>query len=130
MLTNLQETEDLVTFIEEILNGKRNFLCSTRKEASYKQILKRSANTYESSGSQLFKTATRIQSGLGNFEESRLGMVHFTVFRFTGILCSFRLALEGKTNKKIPESSRLYFSEKISAKNVAVPSTKNITPEL
>ena len=69
MLTNLQETEDLVTFTEEILNGKRNFLCSTRKEAFYKQILKRSANTYESLGSQLFKTATRIQSELDAFEE-------------------------------------------------------------
>ena len=28
MLTNPQETADLVTFTEEILNGKLHFLCS------------------------------------------------------------------------------------------------------
>ena len=28
MLPNLQETADLVTFTEEILNGKLHFLCS------------------------------------------------------------------------------------------------------
>ena len=30
----------------------------------------------------------------------------------TGILCSFRLVLEGKKGKEIPESSRLEFLEK------------------
>ena len=30
MWPNLQETEDLVTFTEEILNGKLHFLCSVR----------------------------------------------------------------------------------------------------
>ena len=34
-----------------------------------------------------------------------------------GILCIFRLALEGKTGKEIPESSRLEFQEKILANN-------------
>ena len=33
----------------------------------------------------------------------------------TGILCSFKLVLEGKTGKEIPESSRLEFLEKFSA---------------
>ena len=33
------------------------------------------------------------------------------------ILCSFRLVPEGKTDKEIPESSRLKFLEKFSANN-------------
>ena len=37
------------------------------------------------------------------------------------ILCSFRLVLEGKTGKDIPESSRLEFSEKSLANNFALP---------
>ena len=36
------------------------------------------------------------------------------------ILCSFRLVLEGKTGKEIPESSRLEFLEKFSAHNSAL----------
>ena len=35
----------------------------------------------------------------------------------TEILYSFRLVLQGKTGKEIPESSRLEFSEKLSANN-------------
>ena len=38
----------------------------------------------------------------------------------TKILCSFRLALEGKTGKEIPEPSRLDFLEKFSANNFAL----------
>ena len=36
------------------------------------------------------------------------------------ILCSFRLVLEGKTGKEIPESSRLEFMEKFLANNFAL----------
>ena len=36
------------------------------------------------------------------------------------ILCSFKLVLERKTGKKTPESSRLEFKEKFSAKNFAL----------
>ena len=36
------------------------------------------------------------------------------------ILYSFRLVLEGKTGKEIPESSRLEFLEKFSANNFAL----------
>ena len=36
------------------------------------------------------------------------------------ILCSFRLVLEGKTGKKIPESTRLEFLETFSANNFAL----------
>ena len=38
----------------------------------------------------------------------------------TEILCSFKLVLEGKTGKEIPESSRLKFIEKLSANNFAL----------
>ena len=36
----------------------------------------------------------------------------------TEILCSLRLVLEGKTDKEIPESSRLEFLEKFLAKQL------------
>ena len=40
MLLNLQETADLVTFTEEIPNGKLHFLCSDYKVFFCKQIRK------------------------------------------------------------------------------------------
>ena len=43
-------------------------------------------------------------------------MAFLTILGVTEILCSFRLLLEGKTGKEIPESSRLEFS----ANNFAV----------
>ena len=44
-------------------------------------------------------------------------MTFLTILGVTEILCSFRLVLEGKTCKEIPESSRLEFLEKFSANN-------------
>ena len=44
-------------------------------------------------------------------------MTFLTILGFTEILQSFRLLLEGKTGKEIPELSRLEFLEKFSAKN-------------
>ena len=41
-------------------------------------------------------------------------MTLFTILKVTEI-CSFRLVLEGKVGKEIPESSRLEFLEKFSA---------------
>ena len=35
MRSNLQETADLVTFTEEILNGKLHFLCSDLKAFNF-----------------------------------------------------------------------------------------------
>ena len=35
-------------------------------------------------------------------------------------ICSFRLVLEGKTDKEIPQSSRLEFLKKFSANNFAL----------
>ena len=73
---------------------------------------------YEGSGSQFFRTNTGIQSGLGTFNKSTLVMNFLTTSKFTGILCSFRLVLEGKAGKEIPESSKLEFLEKFPLKNL------------
>ena len=52
-------------------------------------------------------------------------MTFLTIFRVTEILCSFRLVLEGKTGKEIPESLRLEFLEKSSANNFALSDAKD-----
>ena len=54
-------------------------------------------------------------------------MTFLTILGDTEILCSFKLALEGKTGKEIPESSRLQFLEKFSAKNLALSDAENNT---
>ena len=71
----------------------------------------------ESSGSQLFRTTTGIQSGPDTFDESRFVMTFSTILGVMEILFSFRLVREGKTGKEIPESSRLEFLEKFLAAN-------------
>ena len=43
------------------------------------------------------------------------------------ILCSFRLVLEGKTGKELPESSRLEFLEKFLANNFALSDAEDNT---
>ena len=47
-------------------------------------------------------------------------MTFLTILVVTEILRSFKLVLEGKTGKEIPESSRLEFLEKFSANNFAL----------
>ena len=44
-------------------------------------------------------------------------MTFLTIVGVTEILCSFKLVLQGKTGKEIPESSRLEFLEKFSPNN-------------
>ena len=46
-------------------------------------------------------------------------MTFLTILGVTETLCSFKLVLEGKTGKEIPESSRLEFLENFSANNFA-----------
>ena len=46
------------------------------------------------------------------------------------ILCRFRLLLEGKTGKEIPESSRKEFLEKISANNFILSDAEDNTSGL
>ena len=72
---------------------------------------------YESSGSQFFRTTTGIQSGPDAFDESRFFMAFLTILGVMDILCSFRLVLEGKTGKEIPQSSRFELLEKFLANN-------------
>ena len=74
---------------------------------------------YKSSGSQFFTTTTVLQSGPVAFDESRFFMTFLTILGVMEILCSFRLVLEGKAGKEIPESSRLEFMEKFLANNLA-----------
>ena len=52
--------------------------------------------------------ATGMQSAPDAFDESRLVMTFLTILE----LCSFRLVLDGKTFKEIPELSRLEFIKK------------------
>ena len=51
-------------------------------------------------------------------------MIFLTILGVTGMLCSFGLALEGKTGKEIPGSSRL---EKFSANNFAFSDAEDNT---
>ena len=59
-----------------------------------------------------YQTSTRIQSVM--------------TFWVTGTLCSFRLVLEGKTTKEIPESARLEILEKIQQTNLSYQIQKTI----
>ena len=54
-------------------------------------------------------------------------MTFLTILGVTEILCSFKLVLEGKTGKEIPESSRLKFLEKFSANNFALSDAEDNT---
>ena len=53
-------------------------------------------------------------------------MTFLTILRVTEIY-SFKLVLEGKTGKEIPESSRLEFLEKFSANNFALSDAEDNT---
>ena len=57
-------------------------------------------------------------------------MTFLIILEVTEILCSFKLVLEGKTGKKIPESSRLEFLEKFSANNCALSDAEDYTSRL
>ena len=54
-------------------------------------------------------------------------MTFLTVLGVREILCSFRLVLEGKTGKEVPESSRLEFLEKFSVNNFALSDPEDNT---
>ena len=54
-------------------------------------------------------------------------MTSLTILGVTEILCSFKLVLEGKTGKEIPESSRYEFLEKFSANYFALSDAEDIT---
>ena len=54
-------------------------------------------------------------------------MIILTILKVTEILCSFKLVLEGKTGKEIPEPSRLEFLEKFLANSFALSDAGDIT---
>ena len=68
-----------------------------------------------------------MQSGPDAFDKSRFIMTFLTILGVTEILCNFRLVLEGKTGKEIPESSRLELLEKFSANNFALSDAEDST---
>ena len=82
---------------------------------------------YESSGSQFFITTTGIQSGPDAFDKSRFVMTFLTILGVMEILSSFRLVLDVKTHKEIPESSRFEFLEKFLANNFALSDAEDNT---
>ena len=84
---------------------------------------------YESSGSQFFRTTTGIQSEPDTFEESRFIITFLTILGVMETLCSFRLVLEGKTGKEIPESSRLEVLGKFLANNFALSDAEDSTSD-
>ena len=90
------------------------------KQDSFRHLLKSSANMKKRSGSQSFKTTTGTQSRPDAFDASRFAMTFFTVLGIPEILCSFKLVLEVKTGKEIPELSRLEFLEKFLVNNFAL----------
>ena len=57
-------------------------------------------------------------------------MTFLTIMGVTEILCRFRLVLEEKAGKEIPESSRLEFLEKFAANNFALPDPGGNTSRL
>ena len=72
-------------------------------------------------------TTTGIQLGPDAFDKSRFIMTFLTILGDTEILCSFKLVVEGKTDKEIPESSRLQFLEKFAANNFALSDAEDNT---
>ena len=88
-------------------------------------ILKSLADMYDRLGSQFLRTTTGIHSGPDVFDKLRFVMTFLIILWITEILCSFRLVLEGKTGKEIPESLRLEFFEKFSVNNFALPDAED-----
>ena len=75
---------------------------------------------YESSDSQFF----RITNGLKSRPDEQTSL---TILGVKEILCNFRLVLEGKTGKEIPESTILEFLEKFLANKFALSDEEDNT---
>ena len=54
-------------------------------------------------------------------------MTFLTIFGLTEILCTFKLVLQGKTGKEIPESSKLEVLENFSPNNFALSDAEDNT---
>ena len=84
---------------------------------------------WESSGSELLRTTTGMQSGPDGCEKSRFIMTFLTILAVAELLCSFRLVLEGKKGKEMRESSKLEFLDQFSANNFALSDAEDNTPQ-
>ena len=62
-------------------------------------------------------------------DQDQMGYDLLTILGVTEILFSFRVVLEGKTGKKIPESLRLEFLEKFLANNFALSDVEDNTSQ-
>ena len=68
-----------------------------------------------------------MQSWPDAFDESRFLITFLTILGVIEILWGFRLVLEGKAGKGIPESSRLEFLQKFSASNFTLSDAEDNT---
>ena len=100
------------------------------KREHFRELLKSSASTYESSGSQFFKTTNVIQSGRDVFDKSKMIITFLTILGVREIWCGFRLVVEGKAVIEILKSTRLEFLQKFSAINSALSGGENSTSGL
>ena len=87
------------------------------KQNSFRHILKTSASIRK------VQTHSSLEPSL-DYNQDQMHLMNqgswwlfLTILGVTEILCSFRLVLEGKTGKEIPESSRLEFLKKFLADN-------------
>ena len=76
------------------------------------------------------KVQAHISSGTDRFDKSSVVMTFLNKSGVKWILCSFRLVLEGKAGKVIPESSRFEFLEKFLANNFALSEESNTSGSL
>ena len=79
---------------------------------------------------QFSRTTIGIQLGSHAFDKLRFVMTLLTIVGITELICSFKLVLEGKAGKEIPQPSRLDFLEKFSANNFALSDAEDITSRL
>ena len=74
-----------------------------------------------SSGWQLLELPLKC-----NQNQNQCSLWHLAILRVTEILCSFRLVLQEKTGKEIPESSRIQSLEKVFSNQLALSDAKYI----
>ena len=101
------------------------------KQDYFRHILKRPASMYEKPGSWFFRITTGIQSRPRAIDKARFVMTSLTILGSYKELCSYRLVLEGKAGKEIPECSRLELLEKFLAhKFVSLDADHNTSSQL
>ena len=92
-----------------------NFIYQNLENQNSFDTLKIWTNIYATSDLHFFRIISGKQLGPDAFEESRLVMTLLTNLQVRGIVSNIRLILE-EVGKKMPESSRLVFLERILAK--------------